>query len=186
MLRRYLVLFLFVLISFSSDLGAAPSRFTDNGDGTLTDKITNLIWQKCTAGVGSKDASTPPVSTCGAGNISGSDTNGAPSTFTWKEALAYCNGTGTVKPPALTGSFAGKTWRLPNIRELLSIVDRSVYNPSLDTSSFVIGTGSPDFFWSSTTSYNQLSAAWTVNFYYGYSYYNAQKVSAYYVRCVTQ
>jgi len=67
--------------------------FTDNGDGTITDHATDLMW--------TQDDSTVGV--------------------TWEEALAYANGM----------DFAGHSdWRLPNVKELQSIVD---YTRSPDT-----------------------------------------------------
>lgn len=44
-------------------------------------------------------------------------------TRTWQNALKYCEGL----------ALAGHTdWRLPNVRELLSIVDYGRYDPSID------------------------------------------------------
>lgn len=53
--------------------------------------------------------------------------------FDWSGANDHCN--------AL--SLAGKTWRLPSMRELETIVDESVVNPSIDTTVFygTVGAG---------------------------------------------
>jgi hypothetical protein len=81
------------------------SRFTDNENGTVTDNLTGLIWLK--------------NATCfGAVN--------------WDTALALSN---TLEASAMAcgltdGSKAGD-WRLPNIRELSSLVDASAYSPAL-------------------------------------------------------
>jgi hypothetical protein len=64
-------------------------RFTDNGDGTVTDNMTNLIWMKNT-------------------NIFGFQS--------WYAALIDCHN--------LVGG-----WRLPNILELLSLVDFNYEDP---------------------------------------------------------
>ena len=90
---------------------------------------------------------------------------------TWTSAIDYCE--------AL--SLGGHSdWRLPNKKELLSIVDYSSYNPSINTT-FDHTTSS--YYWSSSTDANDASHAWFVNFYYGYTGYGAKSNSGY-VRCV--
>src|SRR5207244_11210691 len=74
----------------------APLSYTDNGDGTITDNNTGLMWEKL-----SMDGSVHDVS----------------NTYTWANAFAQhvatLNGT----------SFAGHTdWRVPNVKELQNIV----------------------------------------------------------------
>jgi hypothetical protein len=51
---------------------APDSRFEDNGDGTVTDLATGLIWKQCTEGLSGRDCTT-----------------GSPSTFTWQQALQH-------------------------------------------------------------------------------------------------
>lgn len=64
------------------------NKFTDNGNGTITDRATGLMWMK--------------------------DDNGAG--VTWEAALRYAH----------SSSHAGyRDWRLPNAKELQSIVDYS-------------------------------------------------------------
>jgi hypothetical protein len=59
----------------------------------------------------------------------------------WEEALAYCENL----------TLAGfSDWRLPNVKELQSIVDYTRNNPALDTSVFT-QTDWKGWFWSSTT-----------------------------------
>src|SRR5438477_10954359 len=70
----------------------APLSYTDNGNGTVTDNNTGLMWEKL-----SMDGSVHDVST----------------TYPWANAFAQhvatLNGT----------SFAGHTdWRVPNVKEL--------------------------------------------------------------------
>ncbi|PJZ60137.1 adhesin [Leptospira adleri] len=149
-------------------------RFKNMKDGTVLDYRTGFLWQVCPAGLGSENASHQ--STCGADN---GNMNGTPTVYTWANALKYCNGLLSEKPPVLP---AGKTWRLPNINELKSIVDRSQMNPAMDTS--VLTTAGVDYFWSSTSVASGSSAAWTVNFFYGTSYGTSDKDFGYYVRCV--
>ncbi|MFX0201171.1 MAG: DUF1566 domain-containing protein [Candidatus Hodarchaeota archaeon] len=101
-------------------------RFTDHGDGTLTDNLTGLMW--------TKDA-----------NMYGGRT--------WAEALSDCEG-------CTAGGYSD--WRLPNVRELRSLIDYGQYNPALPA-------GHPfsnvrwSSYWSSTTLANMSSFAWCVN-----------------------
>lgn len=55
-------------------------------------------------------------------------------------------------------------WRLPNINELYSIIDHTLYNPPI-YSTFV--NSSNTSYWSSTTSYNSSTQAYSIRFYYG-------------------
>lgn len=79
--------------------------YTDNGDGTITDQNTGLTWEKLDD----------------AGGIHDKDVQ-----YTWSDARA-------VKIAALNGAaFAGHSdWRLPNRRELESIVNLQYYYPSV-------------------------------------------------------
>ncbi|MBM4265865.1 MAG: DUF1566 domain-containing protein [Deltaproteobacteria bacterium] len=89
----------------------APLRFRDNGDGTLTDETTSLVWEKKSddGGLHDKDGAFPWD--IGAGSM-------------W-EWLASVNAEGGA-------GFAGKSdWRIPNKKELESIVDASAFNPAL-------------------------------------------------------
>jgi len=102
--------FLFTLQIFVSPLITAP--FTDNGDGTVTDQKTNLVWQKCSMGQ-TNDA------IC----------SGTATSATWANMLTYCNNL------TLAGKSVG-AWRLPNVNELNSIVDETKSSPAIDTTSF--------------------------------------------------
>jgi hypothetical protein len=108
--------------------------FEGNGDGTVTDYATGLMWQQADSGSG----------------------------MNWEDALAY----------AENSTLAGyDDWRLPNVKELQSIVDYThspsasdVANlgPAIDTDYFNIteipaGTTDYDmdygYFWTSTSAY---------------------------------
>ena len=90
----------------------------------------------------------------------------------WEQAISYCENL------TLGGSV---TWRLPNVRELGSIVNRAVYGPAGHTTFFTNILSSP--YWSSTTVKSDASRAWNVNFYDGTSD-GYSKISTAYVRCV--
>ena len=133
--------------------------FTDNGNGTVTDNSTGLMWQKCSAGLNND-------STC----------SGTAELYTWPEALDYCNSL----------SLAGGGWRLPNIKELQSIADYRFWNPAIDPTYFP--NTEPSIFWSSTNYFYTYSGVYMkgakcVHFYNG-SVQPYEKTSTYYVRCV--
>jgi len=123
----------------------SEGRFTNNGDGTVTDHCTGLMWQK------------------------GSGNDGNP--LNWCNALAYCENL----------SLAGHDdYRLPNVRELQSIVDYGRVNPSIDP---VFGAFSSGY-WSSTSSADSPDVAWDVQFYDGDVGLDNGKGFHYYVRAV--
>jgi hypothetical protein len=130
-------------------------RFVDNGDGTITDTCTGLMWQKATADVN------------GDGEI-----NSSADRLNWQDALKYCENL----------IFAGHDdWRLPNIRELESIVDHSRWDPAIDP---VFEATSEDWYWSSTSGAAYPNYAWHAHFYDGVVYVDQNKISRYFVRAV--
>ncbi len=89
----------------------------------------------------------------------------------WTEAVSYCQEL----------SLGGKTdWRLPDIKELQSIVDYRIVSPAIDTRIFL---GTLGFFWSATINASDSGKAWSVYFTTGEisSFSNS---SFFYVRCV--
>jgi len=90
----------------------------------------------------------------------------------WETALAYC------EDLDLGGHV---DWRLPDVKELRSIVDNTRSNPAIDTTVFP-GTN-PDWYWSSSTLASYTYIAWVVYFDFG-SVHLTNKPSTYYVRCV--
>lgn len=91
------------------------------------------------------------------------------SIMNWQAALAYCEGLG----------YGGHSdWRLPNIRELESLVDITRYDPSIDPV-----FSSHLFYWSGSPYAGNSTDAWKVYFGSG-SAFNGYKDDAYYVRCV--
>ncbi len=141
---------------------SGPSRtivnnFTDNGDGTVTDHSTGLVWQKCSRG-----------------QTNNSSCSGSPTASDWNSALNYCN----------TLTLAGKTWRLPNIRELYSLVDTNkTSSPFIDTSYFPNPSGL-DYASSTTNIPVDKSRSWFTWFYDG-SISNKVKTYIFATRCVS-
>jgi hypothetical protein len=160
----------------------ASQTFTDNGDGTITDNTTGLMWEK-------KDQS-------------GLDPHDWTKTYTW--CGASCGTTnimdGTIATTFLaalnSGSgFAGHTdWRIPNVNELESILNLENLNPAT-YSAFNTGcaasctvttcscTQSILFYWSSTTYHHIPVGAWYVWFFDGLVQ-NTDKTLNYHVRAV--
>jgi hypothetical protein len=99
------------------NLNYGKNNFVDNGDGTITDRATNLMWQKADSGT----------------------------TFNWQGALAY----------AANLKLAGHAdWRLPNAKELQSIVDytrapKITHSAAIDPIFQV--TNIESYYWTSTT-----------------------------------
>ncbi len=89
--------------------GVARS-YTDNGNGTISDNATGLMWQKCTVGLSDNNCST-----------------GSATTIDFATATSTCAGLSL-------GGFSN--WRVPNIRELMSIVDFSVAAPTINGTYF--------------------------------------------------
>ncbi|QOX79605.1 DUF1566 domain-containing protein [Trichlorobacter lovleyi] len=80
-------------------------RFTDNGNGTITDNLTGLIWLKntnCTDSAGGVDKNSGSLS--------------------WANALTWSNNLTSGLCGLTDGSTAGQ-WRLPNVDELESLID---------------------------------------------------------------
>ena len=102
-----------------------------------------------------------------------SDTNGTQRT--WQEAINYCE--------ALTLD-THDDWRLPNINELKSLIDRSKREPAIKGDVFeYIGTNNYYIYWSSTSVVGYEVNAWFVAFNVGFVDGN-DKGNDGYVRCV--
>lgn len=112
------------------------SRFTDHGDGTVTDNLTGLMWAKCALGWSG--------AACSSGSLQ---------SLNWNNALQA----------AEASAFAGHNdWRLPNINELRSIVELRCGLPAVNLAVF---PNSPDTeTWSSSPSAANGSNTWTVQF----------------------
>lgn len=132
------------------------SRFTDNGDGTISDTSTNLMWQKCQIGLSEDDCSV------------GSDV-----LHTWFEALTE----------ASTNTLAGyDDWRLPNHKELLSIVEQRCVAPAINTTYFPNTTS--DNFRTSTPTMSLPSYTHNVHFNDGITSSSSREFNDFYVRLV--
>ncbi|MES1157646.1 MAG: DUF1566 domain-containing protein [Haliangium ochraceum] len=94
--------------------------------------------------------------------------------YSWAAAKAYCAG--------MNATLGGKGWRLPTIKELQTLVDRSqAAEPTIDQAAFP--NTPPNFFWSSTPLAGSPSFIWCVNFSYGGAG-NLEDSDVHNVRCV--
>jgi len=121
-------------------------RFVDNGNGTVTDTVTGMVWLK--------------MANC----IQGS----------WASALNTVNQLATGQCGLMDGSTAG-AWRMPNRKELLSLQDRMENNHADFFNQSFVGTDSTvyqlpifnnfvayQYYWTSSTDAANTSEAWTV------------------------
>ena len=132
----------------------APLAYVDNGDGTITDVNTGLMWEKQSRDGGPHDVAN---------------------SYTWTDAfamhIAILNG---------GGGFAGHNdWRVPNIRELGSILNYQNVSPAV-SAAFDTGctpgcavltcscTGTA--YWSSTSVARDARFAWAIDFSIGLAF----------------
>lgn len=184
--------------------------YTDNGDGTISDNTTGLTWEKkiglngaanaaslhdadnCYVWAGTcsgsavlcgVDADCPHGQTCDAGSPLGCFVGAT--IYQWAEDLNAAN-------------FAGHNdWRIPNVKELQSIVRYGVSNPSVAAAfhGASCGTGCADitnpacsctrsyYYWAATTYVAGPQQAWSVRFDDGYVY-SYDKAFSFSVRAV--
>ncbi len=93
----------------------------------------------------------------------------------WELAIDYCE-------DLVLGVY--DDWRLPNIKELKSIIERTRVNPAIDQDpAKFVWTASGNPYWSSTTFSSNHAYAWAVFFNNGNSG-DVAKTAVRFVRCV--
>jgi len=141
-------------------------RFTDNGDGTVTDNLTSLIWLKNANCIGSEIPGFDHDFTGGDGKV------------TRQHALNFVAGLnlGTIvgDEGALYHTDCGDTskggthqsdWRLPNRFELESLLDLGQAGLALQ-SGHPFSHVEPDYYWTSSyhSFFYELRVGWAVHF----------------------
>lgn len=109
-------------------------RFKDNGDQTVTDKLSGLVWIK--------------------------DANPTRGYKTWQQALDY------IKFMNIKNYQGDNDWRLPNLNELESLVNKQPnLAPWLKSQGFL--DVMTDYYWTSTTYATYPNYAWSVSMHSG-------------------
>ena len=117
------------------------SSYSLHADGTATDTRTGLIWKRCAEGQ----------------IWNGSTCTGSASLYSWPSA----------RTQAATSRFAGENdWRLPNRKELFSLVEKCRISPAINGTVFPATPSS--FFWSASPGADGSASAWGVYFDNGY------------------
>ncbi|MDQ6988235.1 MAG: DUF1566 domain-containing protein [Mariprofundaceae bacterium] len=115
--------------------------FVDNGDGTVTHSKTGLMWKRCSEGQ----------------IWNGATCTGAATPYSWQGGLQQAEALNNA------GGFATFTnWRLPNIKELNSIVEVQCIYPAINATIFPSSSG---LYWSASPYSADATKAWFVQIY---------------------
>ncbi|MCI5167985.1 MAG: DUF1566 domain-containing protein [Candidatus Electrothrix sp. GM3_4] len=137
----------------SSMISSTPTdQFTDNEDGTVTDTATGLMWKRCLEGY----------------TYSGGVCSGTLKTVNWEGALSLVT---------TDIGFADHTdWRLPNIKELQSIVEEQCYQPAVNLELFP-NTPATEIWSNSPWAGSPTSDVWIIHFNQGDMIFGAKSAS---------
>lgn len=138
---------------------APDSRYqTLNNGSEVKDLQTNLIWQRCSLGQ----------------SWGGSSCSGSANTYAWQDAMVAAS------------SQKSSGWRLPNIKELQTLVEEACESPSINETLLPIATTDAMYFSSSPVA-KFATAAWVLNFKKGIAFFNPDNKSELkYVRLVRE
>ncbi len=148
-------------------------RFTDNGNGTVTDHLTGLMWLKDTNCMHSDIPGFDHDDTNAVGeeidyDIYGDGKVSREHAFDFITGLnsggTFFRDDGTMLRTKCGGAILYDDWRLPNRSELLSLVDLSQTDPALPTG-HPFDNVERDFYWSSSYSaaFYDMGVGWVVN-----------------------
>ena len=123
-------------------IAASAGSYVLSADGSeVTDPKTGLIWRRCPEGM----------------VFSGHTCMGIARTYTHEAAM---------RQAAAQASKTAITWRLPNVKELSSIADKTLNSPAIDSAAFPATPSS--FFWSASPNAIYSNYAGGVDFVDGY------------------
>ena len=178
--------------SFTGGSETTPNgRYTDNENLTITDNDTGLMWMKCAAGKTGGDCTVsidyavdPLVPDQGIRLLN------------WMQAMQYAEQVNTTLVDTEANPSGDTDWRVPNAKELESLVERCRTSPAINTS--VFGKDTPKSwesgkYWTSTPAFrpdvNQTTGdvpyqAWAIDFQWGNDWRQHKTDKIFYVRLV--
>ena len=157
----------------------SPTRFVDNGDGTICDHQTGLMWeQKDGVSDSTVDLNNPRDVD---NNYSWSISGGPPDGTAYTDFLARLNGTtANTGPSEQLGGH--RDWRLPTSAELQTILFLACADVVSCTDP-TFGPTAASYYWSSTSLAGKPNNAWYARFSFNFVSEN-QKHSTVHVRAV--
>jgi len=129
-------------------------RFTDNGDETISDNLTGLVWAKNGNLMAARDIGFDTDGTSGDGRV------------TWQHALDY------VAKLNAEDYLGYNDWRLPNVNELGSLINSDEADTSADLNAQSFSNAQSYYYWSSSTYAFYTTYAWYVGMGDGYVAYS--------------
>ena len=168
----------YTLLATSGNFNVAPippARFVDNGDGTISDTQTGLMWEKKSGTVGSFVNCSTPTTCPDPHNVNNvyvwSSTGTIPDGPLFTDFLTNINRADGVSSDGQTQDRKNYSdWRIPNYAELQAIIDLTrpgcgSGTPCIDAT---FGPAAAGFYWSSTTFAGSPFAAFSVGFVNGF------------------
>lgn len=148
---------------------AAHATYTS--DYTTKDNSTGLVWKTCSQGLSGATCATGTAATLPNDGTASDATNDA------------TNGCKALNSANAGNGYSGiKTWRLPTLLELQTLVNYGTNSPAIDTTAFPATALSN--YWSSNIWAANITSSWTNDFNLGQLLYNPN-TSLYNVRCVS-
>lgn len=119
-----------------------PNQFSALPHGQIAHQITGLVWQRCLFGQQWQETEQ--------------HCSGQPIRLSWSEALLM----------SVTAGQMGRTeWRLPDIKEAMSVVERQCVDPAIDIALFP--SANSENLWTSSTYRGAAAQAWAIAMYSG-------------------
>jgi len=131
-----------IMTGYERDFQAKPAvqelRFLVNGDGTITDNHTGLMWLQ---------------------NSSDLSAN------SWQESLDLAMSFNKSSNNFKSGNYTARynNWRLPDIKELQSLLNKNKHDQSTWLNSNGFTSIQPTWYWSNTTKPNYVFIAWVIS-----------------------